>query len=80
MRGSGNTIGWTVHIGSDFPETILKEIQSWGTRCNLINTPKRLTTRGLNIYKQNERRGTARIRQSLTTISREAISNADILV
>ena len=59
MRGSGSTVGWTVHTGSDFPETIREEIQAWGTSCNFIDTPGRLTTRGLNIYRQNERRGKA---------------------
>lgn len=77
MRGSGNTIGWTVHIGSDFPEKILKEIQLWDTRCNFIHTPERLTTRGLNIYRQNERRdfeyATPKLRIDQTTLTTEQL-------
>ena len=57
MRGSGRTIGWTVHKGFDFPEPIASEIQSWETMCNFVNTPERATTRGLNVYAQKERRG-----------------------
>ena len=57
MQGSGHGIGWTVHTGYDFPENVRKEIESWGTSCNFVNTPERLTTRGLNIYRQHERRG-----------------------
>lgn len=77
MRGSGSTVGWNVHTGSDFPETILKEIQSWGTRCNFIHTPDRLTTRGLNIYGQNERRdfeyATGKMRIEETTLTTEQL-------
>ena len=57
MQGSGHGIGWTVHVGSDFPEHVRKEIESWGTECQFIDTPGRLTTRGLNTYRQQERRG-----------------------
>jgi len=57
MKGSGHGIGWTVHTGSDFPENVRKEIESWGTDCNIVDTPERLTTRGLNVYGQNEKRG-----------------------
>jgi len=57
LKGSGHGIGWTVHIGSDFPKIIRKEIASWGTDCNFVDTPERLTTRGLNVYRQHEKRG-----------------------
>lgn len=57
MRGSGHTVGWTIHAGSDFPETVRKEVQSWGTRCEFVDTPERLTTRGLNVYREKEKRG-----------------------
>ena len=50
-------VSWVVHRGSDFPAEALAEIKSWGTRCHLVETPKRLTTRGLNIYKRGEQRG-----------------------
>ena len=50
-------VSWVVHKGSDFPAEALAEIKSWGTRCHLIESPKRLTTRGLNIYKRGEQRG-----------------------
>ena len=36
---------------------MLQEIKSWQTCQQLINTPERLTTRGLNKYKEHDRRG-----------------------
>lgn len=59
VKGSGKGLGFTVHAGSDFPKEIREEIDSWITECNFINTPERLTTRGVNVFKsrQNEKRG-----------------------
>ena len=54
---SSRKIGWTVHRGSDFPTKVEEEINSWDTKCNLIDTPHRLTTRGWNKYGDNEERG-----------------------
>ena len=54
-RSSG--IGWTIHEGSDFPEPVKRQIGTWQTSCNFIETPNRLTTRALNVYGQNEIRG-----------------------
>ena len=51
-------VSWTVHTGSDFPEELRQEIDSWRTSCNFISTPERLTTHALNIYSENEYRGT----------------------
>ena len=65
MQGSGHGIGWTVHVGSDFPEHVRKEIESWETGCQFIDTPGRLTTRGLNTYRQQERRGKKRPKKLL---------------
>ena len=50
-------IGWTVHKGSDFPESVKRQIDTWQTSCIFIETPVRLTTRALNVYRQNEIRG-----------------------
>ena len=50
-------VGWTIHEGSDFPELVKRQIGTWKTSCEWIKTPNRLTTRGLNVYKQNEFRG-----------------------
>ena len=50
-------IGWTVHQGSDFPAPVKMQIDTWQTSCNFIKTPDRLTTRALNVYRQNEIRG-----------------------
>lgn len=57
MKGNGSGLGWTVHTGSDFPREVRNEIDSWGTECNFIERPNRLTTRGLNTYRQREWRG-----------------------
>ena len=61
VKGTGRGLGWTVHTGSDFPEESRKEIESWSTECNFVNTPYRVTTRGLNVYRQHERRGKANL-------------------
>ena len=51
------SIGWTVHQGFDFPEAVKRQIDTWQTNCIFIETPDRLTTRALNVYRQNEIRG-----------------------
>ena len=50
-------VGWTAHEGSDFPQEVTAQIETWNTSCELIKTPNRLTTRGLNVYRHNEIRG-----------------------
>ena len=50
-------VSWIIHEGSDFPETVKEQIQSWNTSCEVISTPHRLTTRAMNVYRQNEIRG-----------------------
>lgn len=50
-------VGWVVHKGSDFPEKIAREIESWKLRTKFIDTPRRMTTRGLNVYQANGDRG-----------------------
>ena len=59
IRGAerAGSIGWTVHEGSDFPEAVKHQIGGWKTSCLIKKTPHRLTTRALNIYRQNEVRG-----------------------
>ncbi len=54
---SSELVGWVVHAGSDFPVEVEHEIYSWQTLCDLIRTPERLTTRGLNNYTDQEHRG-----------------------
>ena len=50
-------VGWVVHKGSDFPQAVFDEINSWGTYCHYIDTPDRLTTRAWNKYGKNDFRG-----------------------
>ncbi|MCJ1395810.1 hypothetical protein MMC18_008696 [Xylographa bjoerkii] len=50
-------VSWTVHAGSDFPDELRHEIDSWKTSCRFIDTPGRLTTHSLNIYGEDEYRG-----------------------
>ena len=50
-------VGWIIHVGSDFPPDLLKQIKSWETDVNLIETNDRLTTRAWNKYGVDERRG-----------------------
>jgi hypothetical protein len=53
-------VGWVVHRGYDFPETVENEINGWRTGLRMINTPERKTTRGWNGYigdRGNEVRG-----------------------
>jgi sugar/nucleoside kinase (ribokinase family) len=42
--------------GRDFPVHVQNELDQWG--CNIVyrDTPERLTTRGRNIYRENEKR------------------------
>lgn len=49
-------ICWIADKGSDFPETVEKEINSWGTGVIWREDPNRLTTRGWNSYGDNEER------------------------
>ncbi|EJS44512.1 mak32p [Saccharomyces arboricola H-6] len=42
---------WIVDRGSDFPEEVTKEIESWGTDVRFRDDFNRLTTRGLNYYE-----------------------------
>lgn len=51
------SVGWVVDAGSDFPVELRQTIQSWETSCVLRETPNRKTTRGRNIYGENEERG-----------------------
>lgn len=50
---SSRLIGSVVHVGSDFPDTLTDEINSWKTYCVFIDTPDRLTTRGVNHYSSS---------------------------
>lgn len=54
---TSKNVGWIVHRGSDFPDKLSDQIESWQTNCNLIDTPDRLTTRGWNSYGDDEARG-----------------------
>lgn len=51
------SVGWVVDAGSDFPLELRQIIQSWETSCVLRETTNRRTTRGHNIYGENEERG-----------------------
>lgn len=48
-------VGLVVHAGSDFPEYIRTEIDSWRSGSIFIETPERLTTRGKNVYRKGIR-------------------------
>ncbi|AET37585.1 Mak32p Ecym_1351 [Eremothecium cymbalariae DBVPG len=50
-------IKWIVDRGSDFPDKITKELQQWGADIHFRDDSRRLTTRGENIYCDNELRG-----------------------
>ncbi|ODQ79320.1 hypothetical protein BABINDRAFT_37017 [Babjeviella inositovora NRRL Y-12698] len=49
-------IGWIVDQGSDFPEHIRTEIDSWCTGVIYRRDNSRLTTRGKNTYTEREKR------------------------
>ena len=51
------SVGWVVDAGSDFPVDLRENIESWETSCVLRETPDRKTTRGHNVYGENEERG-----------------------
>ena len=51
------SVGWVVDAGSDFPVELRHIIRSWETSCVLRETPDRKTTRGRNVYGENEDRG-----------------------
>ncbi|CAI4037600.1 hypothetical protein SMKI_03G0750 [Saccharomyces mikatae IFO 1815] len=42
---------WIVDRGSDFPEEVTREIESWGTDAKFRDDFDRLTTKGLNYYE-----------------------------
>ncbi|KAL9595484.1 MAG: hypothetical protein Q9219_006413 [cf. Caloplaca sp. 3 TL-2023] len=48
---SSSKVGWVVHQGHDFPSHIRGTIDSWGTSCQIIETPERPTTRAWNRYE-----------------------------
>lgn len=54
---SAELVGWVIHAGSDFPSQLENEIISWSTSGDIIRTPERLTTRGLNTYVNSDHRG-----------------------
>ena len=43
-------VGFVVHAGSDFPESIREEIAAWQSGTIFQETPERRTTRGKNTY------------------------------
>lgn len=45
---------WIVDRGVDFPEKVTKILESWGTGCSFRDDPNRPTTRGWNLYGENE--------------------------
>lgn len=51
-----------VHTGHDFPENIREDLFRLDTNTVLKPTPHRLTTRGLNVYKNGQDRGKDRAR------------------
>ncbi|KAL5365832.1 Ribokinase-like protein [Aspergillus floccosus] len=44
-------VGWMLHIGSDFPESIQARLKSWNTTLRIEKESNRLSTRGLLVYK-----------------------------
>lgn len=52
-KAHGPRISGIVDMGTDFPATLRKEIESWGTGVIFRTNSDRLTTRGVNIYREN---------------------------
>ncbi|KAL2137414.1 hypothetical protein VTI74DRAFT_35 [Chaetomium olivicolor] len=50
------TIGWIVDQGSDFPDSITAQINTWQTSALFRHDPSRLTTRGWNGYTDTSQR------------------------
>ena len=50
-----SNVGFTVHVGSDFPPEVRATLESWNTSSLMIQTPERLTTRGKNVYNEEMR-------------------------
>ena len=48
-------VGFVVHTGSDFTRSTRDEIDSWKSGIHFIDTPKRETTRGKNVYSDGIR-------------------------
>ncbi|RFU24620.1 hypothetical protein B7463_g11716, partial [Scytalidium lignicola] len=67
------SISWIIDKGSDFPEDLLNQVNSWETSCVIRSTPDRLTTRGWNGYDSNENRAfkyaTPKLRLDATSLT-----------
>ncbi|PBP17158.1 Ribokinase-like protein [Diplocarpon rosae] len=50
------TVAWIVDKGSDFPESLARQIESWQTSCLIRTDDTRLTTRGWNGYDASQNR------------------------
>lgn len=50
----------------DFSTQMTEEVASWTTDCRVVETPNRLTTRGINIYNKEGDRGECRLSSSRT--------------
>ncbi|CAL3965256.1 hypothetical protein PZA11_001950 [Diplocarpon coronariae] len=53
---SSKTVAWIVDKGSDFPESLARQIASWQTSCLIRPDDTRLTTRGWNGYDASQNR------------------------
>ncbi|KAF2093336.1 Ribokinase-like protein, partial [Rhizodiscina lignyota] len=70
-------VGWIVDCGSDFPDSMRREIEQWDTSCLFRPTPERLTTRGWNGYGAGEQRAfrytTPKLRLDETNLTTELL-------
>jgi sugar/nucleoside kinase (ribokinase family) len=71
-------VGWFVDAGSDFPESIRHEIESWHTGVILRETPNRLTTRGWNRYGDREERAFKYLTQKIRIEADDIINHESI--
>ncbi|KAL4888099.1 Ribokinase-like protein [Aspergillus ambiguus] len=50
-RPSSSRVGWMLHIGNDFPESIQTDLERWNTTLIVDREPDKPSTRGLLVYK-----------------------------
>ncbi|KAI9879297.1 MAG: hypothetical protein M1830_008948 [Pleopsidium flavum] len=72
------SVGWVVDVGLDFPVELRQIIQSWETSCVMRETPHRKTTRGHNIYGENEERAFKYVEEKLR-IDHSALPQSHLL-
>lgn len=54
LRGQDSkTLGWVLHIGNDFPDSIAQELRSWNTTLTIRRESDKPSTRGVVEYKDS---------------------------